>query len=186
MHAFKPLLKLKEKTMIEHSVDCMLHAGVNQVIVVLGYRAEEIEALLCEKYDRSRLVMIHNSNYAETDMLTSVKIGISALQSCEAFYLLPGDMPAIQTHTFLAVKEAMCRTHALVAFPAVDGYRKHPPLISWKCIEYILTFTKEGGLREVWKQLEAQIVTVPVEDVGCMLDADTMAEYDRLVDYMGR
>lgn len=186
MNAFKPLLKLKEKTMIEHSVDCMFHAGVNQVIVVLGYCGEEVELLLRGKYDRSRLVFIHNGKYAETDMLTSVKIGISALKPCEAFYLLPGDMPAIQTRTFLAVKEAMRRTHALVAFPTVNGYRKHPPLISWKCIEYILTFANEGGLRELWKQLESQIVTVPVEDVGCMLDADTKADYNRLADYMKR
>lgn len=185
MQEFKPLLKLKEKTMIEHSVDSMLCAGVNQVIVVLGYRAAEIESLLYETYDHSRLVLIHNPAYAVTDMLTSVKIGISALKPCEAFYLLPGDMPAIQAHTFLAVKEAMCRARALVAFPTVNGYRKHPPLISWQCIEDILGFTKEGGLREIWRQLEKQIVTIPVEDVGCMLDADTPADYARLADYMG-
>ena len=184
MNAFKPLLKLKGKTIIEHSVDSMLHAGVKQVVVVVGYRADEVEVLLREKYDSSQLVSIHNSQYAATDMLTSVKIGISALTPCPAFYLLPGDMPAIQTSTFLAVKEAMCRTHALVAFPTMDGHRKHPPLISWKCIDDILSFDKEGGLRKLWEDLKNKIVTVPVKDVGCLLDADTKADYSRLVDYM--
>ena len=184
MEAFKPLLKLKGKTMIEHSVDSMFHAGVKQVIVVLGYRAEEVEALLRDQYDRSRLVFIHNRKYAETDMLTSIKIGISSLNTCDAFYLLPGDMPAIHTNTFLAVKKALCRTHAMVAFPTIDGHRKHPPLISWKCIDTICKFDRTGGLREVWKQFENQIVTVPVEDVGCMIDADTKTDYNRLLHYM--
>ena len=184
MEAFKPLLKLKEKTMIELSVDSMFNADVNQVILVLGHRAEEIQALLRGKYDASRLLFIHNQEYAETGMLTSVKIGISALNICDAFYLLPGDMPAIHPKTFIKVKDAMCRTHALVAFPTIDGYRKHPPLISWQCIDYILKFEGEGGLREVWKQFESRITTVPVDDYGCTIDADTKADYNRLLEYV--
>lgn len=184
MNAFKPLLKLQGKTLIEHSVDSMFHAGVKQVTVVLGYRAQEVKMLLSEKYDVSQLICIQNHNYAETDMLASIKIGISTLEPCAAFYLLPGDMPAIQTSTFHAVKEIMYRTQALVAFPTIDGHCKHPPLISWKCIAAILAFEREGGLRELWKQFEQQIATVSVEDIGCLLDADTPTDFKRLVDYM--
>ena len=143
-----------------------------------------MEALLRNKYDASRLLYVRNHKYAETDMLTSVKIGIATINTCDAFYLLPGDMPAIHPKTFLAVKEAMCRTHAMVSFPTIDGHQKHPPLISWKCIDYILKSGREGGLREVWKHFENQISTVPVEDYGCMIDADTKEDYNRLVHYM--
>ncbi|MBV7271735.1 nucleotidyltransferase family protein [Clostridium sp. PL3] len=186
MKAFKPLLKLKEKTIIEHSIDSMFNAGVSQVIVVLGYRAEEVEAFLSGKYNSSRLIFIQNRRYSETDMLTSIKIGISVLNTCDAFYILPGDMPAIHISTFTVLKEAMCRTDAMVAFPTIDGKRKHPPLISWNCIDFILNFNGEGGLREVWKQFEGLMVTAPVEDFGCMLDADTKLDYDRLLHYMDR
>lgn len=184
MGDFKPLLKLDGKTMIEHSVDSMLHSGVNQVIVVLGYRGEEIEVLLKNKYDASRLVFTHNLKYAETDMLASVKIGIAALNNCDAFYLLPGDMPAINTKTFLEVKETMVKSKAMVVFPTIDGHRKHPPLVSQRCINYILKFQNEGGLREVWKYFENQIETVPVDDYGCTIDADTKADYEKMVSYM--
>ncbi len=183
MGKFKPLLKFREKTMIEHSVNSMLNSGVNQVVMVLGYRGEEIEILLRNKYAPSQLVFMHNCKFAQTDMLASVKIGISALSPCDAFYLLPGDMPVIHTKTFLAVKECLCRSNAMVVFPTIDGHRKHPPLISWKCIDYILQFNREGGLRELWKQFENQVETVPVQDFGCMLDADTVEDYNRLVHY---
>lgn len=185
MEDFKPLLKLKEKTMIEHSIDSMFQAEVNQVVLVLGHRAEEIKAVLCNRYDPSRLKFTYNEKYAETDMLTSIKIGISALNSCDGFYLLPGDMPAIHTKTFLAVRAMMVKSRALVTFPTIEGHRKHPPLISNRCIEYILKFHGQGGLRELWKRFEEEIKTVPVEDDGCMMDADTKEDYNRLLHYMG-
>ncbi|MCB8814666.1 nucleotidyltransferase family protein [Desulfosporosinus shakirovi] len=184
MPAFKPLLKLKDKTMIECSIDSMLSAGVNQVVLVLGYRAQEVEAYLADKYVGSRLLFAYNRNYAETDMLTSIKIGVSALKPCTAFYLLPGDMPAIQTGTFRAVKEAMLRAQALVAFPTIEGQRKHPPLIAWQCRELILNFEGKGGLREVWKKLAIQAATVPVDDLGCLIDTDTKEDYHKLVSYL--
>ncbi|MGV8982441.1 nucleotidyltransferase family protein [Clostridium sp.] len=184
MGKFKPLLKFKEKTMIEHSIDSMFNAGVNGVSVVLGYHGQEVEFLLRNKYDPSQLLVVYNKNYEETDMLASVKIGISALNSCDAFYILPGDMPAISTKTFLLVNDVMAKTNAMVVFPTIDGHYKHPPLISWRCVEYIQKFNGEGGLRELWKHFENQIATVPVYDPGCMMDADTVEDYNRLIDYM--
>ena len=184
MKALKPLLKLKEKTIIEYSIDSMLQSGVQQVVVVLGYRAEEVAAVLLAKGDHPQLVLTCNPHYAETDMLASVKFGLTSLPDCDAFFLLPGDMPAVNLKTFLKVKEAMVRSQALIAFPTLAGQRKHPPLIAAKCIETIGKFDGTGGLREVWKQFDNQIVTVAVEDIGCRLDADTREDYNRLVNYM--
>src|SRR5690242_15632941 len=107
MKALKPLLKLKEKTIIEYSIDSMLQSGVQQVVVVLGYRAEEVAAVLLAKGDHPQLVLTCNPHYAETDMLASVKFGLTSLPDCDAFFLLPGDMPAVNLKTFLKVKEAM-------------------------------------------------------------------------------
>lgn len=185
MKAFKPLLKLKEKTIIEYSIDSMFNAGVDQIVLVLGFRGEEVQNLLLNKYESSKLRFIYNENYAESDMLTSIKIGISALETCDTFYILPGDMPAIKAETFHKVKESMKGTSAMVAFPTVNGHKKHPPLISWRCIEPILNFHGDGGLRGLWNSLKDNIATVPVDDFGCSMDADTKEDYTNLVRFMG-
>ena len=140
MGVFKPLLKLKDKTIIERSIDSMFNADVNQDIVVLWHRAEEVQVLLRNKYDSSKLSFIFNNKYSEINMLASVKISIFKLNTCNPFYILPGDMPVIHPKTFLAVKEGMGKTNAMIAFPTIDGYRKHLPLVSWKCIDYIIKF----------------------------------------------
>lgn len=186
MGDFKPLLKLKDKTMIECSVDSMLNAGVDQAVVVLGYRAKEVGKLLRERYDPTRVLCADNPFYAETDMMASVKTGISALPPCDAFYLLPGDMPAVRKDTFDALKETMAGTKAAVVFPTFEGHREHPPLISWDLRELILGFHGEGGLKTVWEQLEDRILEVPVEDRGCRMDADTREDYDHLVSYIAQ
>lgn len=184
MGDFKPLIKIGEKTMIEHSIDSMLYSGVHAIIVVLGYRGEELKSLLLSKYSPDKVRIAFNEHFAETDMLASVKIGIRALPSCDAFFLLPGDMPAISSTTFEKVRLTMQQTGTAIVFPEINGYRKHPPLISVSCIETICEYEGEGGLRKIWEQFSNVISTVPVDDPGCQIDVDTPGDFLTAVNCM--
>jgi len=184
MGAFKPLMQLEGKTMIENSIDSMLDAGVDCVTVVLGYRADEVASLIESRYDSSLVKMACNTEYGTTDMLTSVKIGIRSLPPCDAFFLLPGDMPAVDQSTFCALSAVMQKTNALAVFPSIDGHRRHPPLISRAFTASILAFEGDGGLQAIWRLYDKDMVSVPVEDTGCRIDADTKEDYSRLVQYM--
>lgn len=185
MGDFKPLLKINNKTMIQQSIDSMLMAGTDSVTVVLGYKGEKIEEVLrSNDYLDRNVTVIYNENYETTQMLDSVKIGVNSISSCDAFYLLPGDMPAINKSTFLKVRKTMEQTKATVVFPTIDGFKKHPPLISSNLIKDILNFNSDGGLRELWKDFDSQIVTVPVDDTGCNLDVDTKVQYKYVCQYM--
>ena len=152
--------------------------------MVLGHRADEVETLLGTRYAESVLRIVRNSDYATTDMLASVKVGVAALENCDAFYLLPGDMPAISRETFVIVKKAMEERKTLLSFPLFEGRKKHPPLIARSCIPRIMSFAGDGGLRALWGQLEKETVFTEVVDRGCSLDADTKEDYERLTEYM--
>jgi CTP:molybdopterin cytidylyltransferase MocA len=176
MEAFKPLLTLRGKTLIENAVDSALAGGAEQVTVVVGFRGAELEALLKDRYGR-RVTVVWNRDFAATDMLRSVQIGCGALPPCDAFFLLPGDMPAVEPDTFRRLLAAREADRPTIVFPTLEGYRKHPPLIDARLIPDILAFRGEGGLRQLWKQQEALIRTVPVEDPGVWMDLDTQADY---------
>lgn len=184
MGEFKPLMPMEGRTLIENSVDSMLRAGVGSVTVTLGCRAQEVEAALRGRYSDRQVRLAYNARYAETDMLHSAKIGIRALPECDGFFLLPGDMPAVGLHTFRAVVAAMELTNAAVAFPTLEGRRKHPPLVSSRCIPDILAYAGDGGLREIWKRYEGQTAAVSVDDPGCAIDNDTIEDYLGCVRYM--
>lgn len=185
MGDFKPLMKINNKTMIERSIDSMLMGGSYSVTLVLGYQGERIERLLKRKgYLEKNVILVYNKNYEVTNMIDSVKIGINNIGECDAFYLLPGDMPAIKANTFIKVRETMDRTRAKAVFPTIDGYKKHPPLISIELVKDILEFNSDGGLREMWKELDSEIITIPVDDLGCNLDVDTKSQYINVCKYM--
>lgn len=184
MGAFKPLLPAGEGTLLEASIQSLLAGGASHVTVVLGHRADEVAGMLRKSPLLPQVSLAFNPDYAESDMLASAKIGLRAMPACDAFFLLPGDMPAIDAKTFRAVHNAMQATGASLAFPTLEGYRKHPPLVSAACIPAILAFGGDGGLREIWRQFDGKTAEVAVEDTGCLLDADTPQDYARLLAYL--
>ncbi|MBP5160120.1 MAG: nucleotidyltransferase family protein [Lachnospiraceae bacterium] len=175
MEDFKPLMPLKGKTVIENTADSVLDGGAASLTVVVGYRAEDIERLLAKRYG-DRVICARNEAYATSDMLCSVKTGLKAMPSCDAFFLLPGDMPVIRKQTFEALRERRDGRKSII-FPTLEGRRKHPPLIDSRFIPEILGFDGEGGLRSLWKLHEEEILEVPVTDRGTGLDLDTQQDY---------
>lgn len=176
MGDFKPLLPFGGKTLIECTVESMLSAGVSQVIVVLGHRGKELEMLLEERY-RDRVILVYNPAYASTDMLTSVKCGLAKMPPCQAYFLLPGDMPMVKKSTFNLLLEAFSFEQPVILFPTLNGYPKHPPLINAYFTQPILAFEGEGGLRQLWKKLAEYRRNIPVEDQGVAIDFDTKEVY---------
>ncbi|MCC8129005.1 MAG: nucleotidyltransferase family protein [Clostridiales bacterium] len=176
MGAFKPLLPLGKATVIEATVDSLLSGGAATVMVVTGYRGDEVETVLSRQFGR-KVGFVCNGDYASTDMLRSVQLGCGALPLCDAFFLLPGDMPAVGEGTFRLLVEAWEKTPESIVFPTLNSRRKHPPLIPAAVIPEILSFRGEGGLRALWGELDGRLRTVPAEDLGTGLDLDTPADY---------
>ena len=184
MGEFKPLLRFRDKTLIENTVDSILESGAKQVVVVTGYRAEELEAILGEKYE-GRVILTRNHEFATTDMLHSIQVGCEAIPECDAFFVLPGDMPVVKQSTFRKVLAQRDGTPGVI-FPTLDGYKKHPPLVDYRLIPQILSFHGEGGLRRFWQEQEALIRTVAVDDEGVWVDLDTQEDYKNAKNNMKR
>jgi CTP:molybdopterin cytidylyltransferase MocA len=185
MGAFKPLLPLEGRTVIETTVDSLLAAGADTVVIVVGYRGAELEQLLQTQYG-ARVTVTWNRDYTQTDMLQSVQIGCRALPSCDGFFLLPGDMPLVRQDTVRAVRQTWETGRFDVVFPTRNGRRKHPPLISAQLIPEILDFSGAGGLRQLWALHEDRIGAVPVDDLGVELDLDTPEDYRTCLEQLER
>lgn len=178
MGDFKPLLPLRGRTLIENSVGSVLSGGAETAVVVTGYRGDEVESVLRRAFGE-RVRFVRNPDYASTDMLHSVRLGAATLPVCEAFFLLPGDMPAVAKDTYDKLLAAREREAASVIFPTLDGRRAHPPLIDAQLIPEILAFDGGGGLRGLWERHEGELLAAPVDDAGVRVDVDTPEDYER-------
>jgi molybdenum cofactor cytidylyltransferase len=175
MGGFKPLMSLGDTTIIEHIVRMFRTAGILDIRVVIGFRASDVSSVLKPLNVRPVL----NESYSE-GMFSSIKVGIESLESdCEAFFVLPTDIPLVRPETVNALLGGYRPRHIL--YPVFKKRRGHPPLISTIFTRKILNFSGQEGLQSVLKQNESSAVNVAVADEGVLLDMDTQQEYRRIL-----
>lgn len=68
----KCLLKIGERTLLQRTVDAMLAAGINELVVVTGYRAEMIRDFLTKQYPSLNIHFIHNGDYEHNNNIFSL------------------------------------------------------------------------------------------------------------------
>ena len=68
----KCLLKVGERTPLQRTVDAMLVAGIRELVVVTGYRANMIRDFLTETYSSLNIHFIDNPDYAHNNNIFSL------------------------------------------------------------------------------------------------------------------
>lgn len=172
MGDFKPLLPLCGGTVISTSVGRVL-PYVTTAAVVVGNRGDKVRRELYTHFGE-RVTVTENPDYASTDMLYSIRLGIAALAKCDAFFLVPADMPLISSTTYARLTASFGESTEIL-YPTVGGRRGHPPLISSRLIPEILAYRGDGGLREILTK--HRITEISVDDTGVLKDLDTPEDY---------
>lgn len=85
----KCILPIMGQTLIEWQIDELAKCGVDQVTVVVGYRAEKVEEILRSRYGSNRVRTVYNEAYAVSDNLVSCWTVHDEMD--EEFILLNGD-----------------------------------------------------------------------------------------------
>ena len=183
MDSFKPLLEIKGKSLIEHTINLFRETGVQEIVAVIGCRSEELIPVL----KAASCPYVVNENY-EKGMFSSIRKGAAELRgSCDAFFLLPVDIPCVRSATVKQLLENYYENPAtLVCYPQFDARRGHPPLIAGSLIDHILAYTGEGGMRGLLRRFEDQAINVPVDDPFVRLDVDTREDFFRLEKEMNK
>jgi CTP:molybdopterin cytidylyltransferase MocA len=182
MGRFKPLLPLGGATVLERVVGLYREAGVREVKVVLGHRAEELLPLL-RGWGMSPVV---NPDYRE-GMFGSVAAGVASLSpGVEAFFMHPVDIPLVRPETVRALGQALARDRASVIYPTFRGRRGHPPLISAGLAGALRSWRGPEGLRGFLRGYEGQALELAVADEFILRDMDLPADYAALAERLGR
>lgn len=179
MREFKPLLCLGGSTVIHNTICNLRAAGADSIIVVTGY-----QSVVLERHLKTEDVMfLKNERYAETDMLTSLKLGLKALPaSTEQVFISPADVPLFSPNTL----RLMLHTQGDVVCPTYHGRRGHPLLLRSAAVEQVLEWEGANGLRGLLNSGRLSITPVATEDPGILMDADTPQDYKELIRYQTR
>lgn len=178
MGAFKPLLPFAGTTVLERSITLFRAAGIADIRVVIGHRADDLLPLLA----RLQVRPLFNAQYA-AGMFSSVVTAAASLEAeSEAFLLLPVDFPLLRPESVASLLRAWQRGEGRILYPTCRGRRGHPLLLATSYREAILLWPGDGGLRALLQQHQEDAVNIETGDEGILLDMDTPEDYARLRD----
>lgn len=172
----KQLLDLEGRPLLQHAIDAVEGAGLFDVVVVLGHRADDVAAAVTMS-EGTRVVV--NPDYAE-GQATSLRTGLQAADpKSKAAIVLLGDQPAVDAASLRALADAYERTESPIVQAAYSGRPGHPVLFDrslWADLEAI---EGDKGARDLLKDNPEWVVKV---ELGGEVprDLDTWQDYERL------
>ncbi len=174
MGAFKPLLPFDGATVIERCIANLREAGAEKIVVVTGHQAAELE----DRLSGSGVKLVHNPDYAETQMFDSLRLGLRALgEDCGVILLTPGDVPLVKPETL----RALLKTRGGFVRPVCAGKGGHPVALDAAWRKKLLGYGGAGGLRGAVEALGIPVKELELDDEGMLVDLDTPADYERLL-----
>ena len=170
----KQLLPWGEKTMLQQVVDTLLVTPVSEIIVVLGYRAEDIAPTL---QDRPVHIVV-NQDWPQ-GLSTSVRTGLQALHKpWDAVLFALADQPNIPSEVITALIEEYQRKRALLVVPTYQGQRGNPVIFDRSLLPELLAIQGDQGGRQLLARHREKTAEVVVDTPAVITDIDTPDDYD--------
>ncbi len=173
----KPLLPLGDTSFLEHLLGQFLASRARPVLVILGHEAERVRSEV--RLDDALVVV--NPEYRK-GMLSSIRAGLRALEGepVSGALICPVDLPDVSTAVVDLVISQFERTRAAIVVPAYEGRRGHPVLFAQPLFEELLKAPDSVGARQVVWDHANEVLEIPTEDRGIIMDIDTPEQYEDL------
>jgi CTP:molybdopterin cytidylyltransferase MocA len=179
----KLLLPLGSTTVLGHVIAAIQAAGVERVLVVAASHLPELVPLA--KGAGAEAVLLPQET---PGMRATVEFGLRWIDQMwtpaptDAWLLVPGDHPLLKPeviHELQAARQQQARRS--IFLPVYEGRRGHPALISWGQVAQILSYPADLGLNCYLREQVAETCEVPVCDPSILVDLDTPADYERIL-----
>ena len=170
----KQLLELGGEALIRHALQSALASSADDVVLVLGSRAEEIARAAGEGNHRT----IVNPDFA-LGQSTSMVAGIAALDGSDAAVVMLGDQPTVGTELLNQLISAFAETRAAIVQPRYRGKPGNPVLFGRELFPELLQVTGDLGAREIIERRRNEIAYVDV-DQPVPPDVDSDEDYEHL------
>jgi len=169
----KQLMPLGKHTLLEQAIDNLLNSSVDETIVVVGHKAEEITRAIATK----PVKIMFNPNYQQ-GMSTSIVAGLILVDPrSQAVILALGDQPLVESRTINQLIDAFNSHDKGIAVPTHRGKRGHPIIFNIKYKAELLELEGDIGGREIIKNHPDDVLEVAVDSTSVISDIDTQDDY---------
>lgn len=168
MGRLKPLVKLGDKTMLQHVLANLGPSQVDEIVVVLGFQAEKIiptlQGMSCQ--------IVVNPQYTR-GMSSSIRCGLSAVNhQAQAVLIALGDQPYIPAEVVDLLLRRYREADGEIVVPTFGGRRGHPVIFGRKYWPELRALKGDVGGRELLRRHAQQVLEVEVDAEGVLADID--------------
>lgn len=176
MGAFKPLLPFGKTTVIGSCINNLRIGGVDNIVIVLGHRAAEVQSSLADV----NCVHLALNPDPDSEMSASIACGIQHLPvAARAVLIALADQPAIPAEVIRAIINGW-RSGAKLIIPQFQDRRGHPVLIDLAFRDDLLSLDPRRGLRALFEANKDQVQRLEVNSPYIARDMDTWDDYRAL------
>jgi molybdenum cofactor cytidylyltransferase len=173
----KALARLDGRPILEHVLDAVREAGIEDIVVVLGTAADEIEEGI--RWLDERLIRNPDPRF----LSSSLQVGVDAAAALEpapkAVVIVLGDQPWTRPEVIRALIAAGRRSDLPVVVPRyAEGGGANPVLLKADAFELVDDASGDRGLGPVLEANDDLVLEVPVP--GSNPDIDTPDDLRRL------
>ena len=163
----KALLPYRESTFLEHLIQVTRHPRIGVTRVVLGAGAEVIRTMA--KLDPSIVVL--NPDW-EQGQLSSICTGVRSLDGIDTdgMVLCPVDHPLVSAQLVRELVDRFYEERKAIVLPTFKGRRGHPAIFSSALYSELLAAPADKGARVVVWEHAADVVEVPTDEEGVVLN----------------
>ncbi len=177
----KLLLRLNGKTIIENILDALAVANINEQVVVLGHKLEEIVEVIKPRLGGVKIAL--NIDY-EKGMISSFQTGLTVISNVYAVFLILGDQPILDPSFLMTMIQTIeSNAEALIVCPVHNGKEGHPLLFRHELFGEIMSLEETQTIRDVVHAHADKLVTVEAPEWSIM-DIDTPEDYERVKSLM--
>lgn len=138
-------------------------AGIKDIVMVTGYRAEKVEKAL----RRFGITFLRNEDYGSAQALDSAKLGLRYLQErCGRVLFCPAEVPFFTEETVKLLLEAREGS----ALPVCQGRPGYPVCIDSTGISALLDYRGDKGIIDALEAGGRKTVRLEVQDEGVLSD----------------
>jgi molybdenum cofactor cytidylyltransferase len=174
----KGLLKIGEKSFIQHIVDLLIASRILDIVIVLGADAEAIRTQLNWFGGKT----VFNEEWKK-GQLSSIVAGLRAVDQKDLHGVLiwPVDRPLVSQHVIVGMLHQFWTKHKRIVVPIWKGQRGHPVLIGKALFEDIEKAHMDIGARSVLWDHPDDVLEYQTEEEGVVINIDSPADYQRYV-----
>jgi len=173
-HRPKCLLERDGQALIRRTAQCLLDAGITELVVVLGHYAQEIAPALA-----GLAVTVVINPHPEQGIISSQRLGLQSVSAnCDAVVMCLADQPLIETQDITDLLQAFADrpSNTDVVFPKVQGQPGNPVALSAAVRLAVLQANDDFGC-QTWRQHHRALVHGWASDnLHYITDLDSQAD----------